>query len=130
MPDRKFRGATETFIRIASGLAFLMAFLIIIPLTLHLAWGNTSALAYTIVMTLFCLSFGWGNLSMLLMHRGTRKLGLRPSSSSLMSIISSPRPDDPDELYVWRWTRQFLFAFIAIFLCMVALPITSWLSGR
>jgi hypothetical protein len=128
MPRGEFQSATGFFVRVGSVLATLMAFLIVIPLTLRLAWGNASSFANAIVMTLFCISFGWGNVSIILRQRAARKLGLR--STSVRDIISSPRPVDPDELDYWIWTRRTLFAFIAVILCMIALPLTSWLSGQ
>src|SRR5271169_6247009 len=127
-PGGEFQSAISALVRVVSVLAGLMAFLIVIPLTLRLAWKNPSSFANAIVTTLFCISFGWGNVSTIMRQRAIRKLGL--SSISVKNIISSPRPDDPDELNVWIWMRRTLFAFIAVILCMIAIPLTSWLSGE
>ncbi len=127
-PGGEFQRAVSALVRVVSVLAAVMAFLIVIPLTLRLAWGNTSRFANAIVMTLFCISFGWGNVSTIMMQRAVRKLGL--SSISVKNIISSPRPVDPDELNVWIWMRRTLFAFIAVILCMIAIPLTWWLTGE
>jgi hypothetical protein len=127
-PGGEFQSAMIALARVGSVLAALMAFLIVIPLTLRLAWGNTSSFANAIVTTLFCVSFGWVNVSTIMTQRAIRKLGL--SSISVKNIISSPRPVDPDELNVWIWMRRTLFAFVAVILCMIAIPLTWWLTGE
>ena len=126
--DRQFQRYIEAFARGSSGLTALAAFLIVIPFTLWFAWRHASTFAYPIAMTLFCIAFAWAAVSMVLMQRGLRKLGASPSDR--MRVFSGPQPDNPDELYAWKWAWQFLYAIIAVMLCMIAIPIASSLSGK
>jgi hypothetical protein len=114
------------FVSAFSGLAFFMGVLVVIPLSLWFAWAHRSTVAYSVAQTLFCLSFAWGLMSMLLAQRGLRKL----SSSERMRVFSGPRPEDSDELYAWKWLWQFMYAVIAVMLSMIAIPTTAWLSGK
>jgi hypothetical protein len=118
----------EAFVRGCSVLSVLVTFVIVIPFTLWFAWRHASTFANPIAETLFCISFAWAVVSNLRMQRGLRKLGLSPSDR--MRVFSGPRPDDPDELYAWKWAWQFLYAIIAVMLCMIAIPVASWLSGQ
>jgi len=125
-PAGHFETVMERFVSAFSGLAFLMGVLLVIPLTLWLAWAHRSTVAESVVQTLFCLSFAWALVSMLQAQRGLRRL----SSFERMRIFSGPRPEDPDELYAWKWAWQFLYAVVAGLLSMIAIPITAWLSGK
>lgn len=125
----RFQGVMDILVRVSSGLAILLAFMVTIPLTLWFTWRHpASTFAYPAVVTLFCLSFAWATVSMLQMQRSLRKLGL--SSSDRMRIFSGPRPDDPDELCAWKWAWQFLYAVLAGVLSMIAIPMTAWLAGK
>lgn len=125
-PDGQFQTVIGKFVNAFSGLAFLMGVLVVIPFTLWFAWAHRSTVAYSVVQTLFCLSMAWCFVSMLLAQRGLRKL----SSSERMRVFSGPRPEDPDELYAWKWAWQFMYAVIAAMLSMIAIPTTAWLSGK
>jgi hypothetical protein len=127
-PNGQFQRVTEALFRGWTVLVALTAFVIVIPVTLWFTWRRPSTFALQIADTLFCIAFAWGMVSTLRMLRGLRKLGLNPSNR--MRVLSGPRPDDPDELYVWNWAWQFLYAVIAVMLCMIAIPIASWLSGQ
>ena len=111
------------------GLTFLMGFLVVIPLTLWFAWTRHSPIAGSIATSVFCLSFGWGLISMLQLNRSLRKLGLSPEGTTQLFSMKSP-PEDPDELRAWRWGWQFMYAMLAVILCMIAIPVTYWLAGR
>jgi hypothetical protein len=110
-------------------LTALMAFLIVIPLTLWFAWVGHSAIAYSIAQSLFCLSFAWLVISLLQLQRNLRKLGLGPEGRTRLFSMKS-RPDDPDEFRAWRWGWQFMYAVIAVLLCMIAIPVAAWLAER
>ena len=127
-PETQFQRVTEAFVRGWSGLIALVAFGIVIPLTLWLAWGRSKTIGYSTVVALFCLAFARAAVSLVQTQRGLRKLGLSPSNR--MRVFAGPRPGDPEELYAWKWAWQFLYAVIAVGLCMIAIPIASWLSGR
>jgi hypothetical protein len=63
---------------------------------------------------------------MLQAQRGLRKV----SSSERMRVFSGSRPEDPDELFAWKWAWQFLYAVVATVLSMIAIPIAASLSGK
>lgn len=110
----------------SSALTVLLGALIVTPLTLWFAWVHRSTVAYSVLQSLFCLSFAWGLVSLLKAQRGLRRL----SASERIRVLSGPRPDDPDELYVWKWAWQFMFAVIAVALSMIAIPITASLIAK
>jgi hypothetical protein len=126
--DGKIQGIVEIFVKSLTYLTALMAFLIVIPLTLWSVWGHHSTVADSAVQTLLCLSFAWAIVSMVQAQRSLRRLGL--SSSDRMRLFSGPRPDDPDELRAWKWAWQFMYAVIVGIVFMIAIPITSWLIGK
>lgn len=125
----KFRYGIGIFERAATGLTILLGFLVVLPFTLWFAWAGHSAIAYSIAVSLFCLSFGWGLISLLQLNRSLGKLGLGPEGRTRLFSMKSP-PDDPDELRAWRWGWQFMYAVLAGILSMAAIPVTSWLTGR
>jgi hypothetical protein len=104
-----------------------MAFLVVIPLTLWFAWVRHSTIAEPVVLTLFCLSFAWGNVVVLKWQRSFRKLGW--SSPNKLAFGLGPRPEDPYELHLWQWGTHFRYSFTAILLCMLAFAIIKWLEG-
>jgi hypothetical protein len=124
----KFQYGLGFVVKATTGLTILSGFLVVIPLTLWFAWARQSAIANSIAVSLFCLSFAWVLVSLLQLNRGLRRLGLGPEGRT--RLFSGPRPDDPDELRAWRWGWQFMYAVLAVLLCMVAIPVTSWLSGK
>jgi hypothetical protein len=124
----KFEQAMAALVTAVSGLSILLAFLVVIPLTLWFAWAHQKSDVYSILITLFCLSFAWTFVSMLGCYRSLRQLGL--SGEGRMRLFSGARPDDPDELCAWKWGWHFVYAIIAVLLCIFALPATSWLTGK
>jgi hypothetical protein len=123
-----FFGAIGSSVRASTALEFLLAFLVVIPFTLWLAWARHSTMAEPVVLTLFCLSFAWGNVSMLRLQRSLRKLGW--SSPGKVSFGLGPRPEDPDELDLWQRGRHFRYSFVATLMCMIAFGIIKWLNGE
>jgi hypothetical protein len=125
--NSKFSGAVGIFVRTGTALEFLLAFLIVVPLTLWFAWKRHSTIAELVVSTLFCLSFVWLNVSILRWQRGLRRMGW--SSPGRVSFGLGPRPEDPDELDIWNRGAHFRNSFVAVLLCMLAFGITKWLNG-
>lgn len=125
---REFERVLERLFKVWAGLVNLLAFLVIIPLTLWVAWAHYTTFVDAILLTLFCLAFAWGLVSATLCFRCWRKLGL--SGEGRLRLYSGPRPDDPDELRAWQLGWHFMYAIIAVMLCMVALPVASWLGGK
>jgi hypothetical protein len=101
-PDRTFLSAVGLYIRASTGLEILLAFLVVVPLTLWFAWAQESTTMQSVIETLFCLSFAWGSVATLQWFRNFQRLG----ESSSTRLLLGPRPEDPDELHAWRWGRQ------------------------
>lgn len=118
----------QNLAKAVTGLAILMAFLIVIPLTLWFAWAHYESLVNAILVTLFCVSFAWCWVSLILCYRRLLKLGL--DGEGRLRLFSGPRPDDPDELLAWQSGWHFMYAVLAVLLCMIAIPMASWLSGK
>ena len=128
---REFERVVGGFARIWTYCVALIGFLIVIPLSLWFAWNRhlsgVEAL-YSIIETVFCLSWGFVLVSTLQVHRAIRRLGI--SGEEAKTLFSGTRPNDPDELIAWKWGWRFMYAVIAGLLCMMALPATAWLTGK
>ena len=114
------------YVRASTALSILLAFTLVIPLTIWFAWTRHSTISEPVVLTLFCLSFAWLGVSILQWQRSFRKLG----QASSTRLLLGPRPEDPDELRVWQWGRHYRYSFLAVVLCMLAFGITLWLHGE
>ena len=125
--SRRFSSVVEGFVKSATALEFLMAFLVVIPLTLWFAWARHSEIAEAVILTFFCISFAWLNISILRWRRGLRKLGW--TSPGRVSFGLGPRPEDPDELAAWQRGAHSRNSILAVLLCMVAFGIIKWLQG-
>lgn len=126
--DERYQDAVAGLVRTTSALSILLGLLVVIPLTLWFAWARHTTLVNPILVTLFCLSFGWGLVSMTLCFRSLKKLGL--DGQGRLRLFSGPRPDDPGELRAWQLGWHFMYAVLAVLLCMIAIPVASWLSGK
>ena len=109
-------------------LAALLGLLVVIPLFLWSAWARREEILNSILVTLFCISFGWSFLSLILCFRTLKKLGFDGEDN--LRLFSGPRPEDPDELRAWRFGWQFMYAILAVILSMIAIPLSSWLTGK
>jgi len=107
---------------------FLLAFAVIIPLTVWLAWTRRSLLGEQLSLTVFCLSFAWLNVSILRRQSCLRKLGWR--SPSQVAFGLGPRPDDPDELEMWWRGKHFCYSFALVLLSIIGFGIVKWLNGE
>jgi hypothetical protein len=126
--NETFQGAVAVLVKATWALSILLGLLVVIPLFLWLAWARPTTLIDSVFVTLFCLSFGWVFVSMALCFRSLRKLGL--DGQGRLRLFSGPRPSDPDELRAWRLGWQFLYAVLAVLLCMIAIPVAFSLAGR
>lgn len=124
--DQKVQRAIGLLVKTSSGLAIMIAFLVVIPLTLWFAWARKSTTIQSVIETLFCLSFAWGNVATWQWFRNFRKLG----QSSSTRLLLGPRPEDPDELRAWKWGRHCRYAFLAMILSMGAFAMVLWLRGE
>jgi hypothetical protein len=104
------------------GLAVLLGFVTVLCSVLWLARARKATIPDAVFLTLICFSFGWAALSMLLVERGGRKLGWnRSNRSNYTQLLSGPPPDDPDMLFLWRWSLQLLYAILGAVLCLLAM---------
>jgi len=123
--DQRLRRAIAGLLEATWVLAILLA---AIPLTLWYAWVHFMSLVNSVLETLLCVSFGWVLVSLVLCFRSLRELGL--SGEGRLGLYSGPRPSDPDELRAWRLGWHFMFGVLATMLCMIAIPVAWWLSGK
>jgi len=123
--DQKLLRAAATLLQATWALAIMLA---AIPLTLWYAWVHSLSLVNSVLETLLCLSLGWGLVSFVFCFRELRKLGL--SGEGRLELFSGPRPNDPDELRAWRLGWHFMFGILGTMLCMIAIPVAWWLSGK
>jgi uncharacterized membrane protein (DUF106 family) len=123
-----FEAVVANFVKAVSGLGMVLAFVVVIPLFLWFAWAHKASNVDSILTTLFCLAFAWLFVSMSQCFRTLRKLELSPQGR--MRQFSGPRPDDPSELRAWQWGWHFMYAVIAVLLCMLAIPAAWWLTGK
>jgi hypothetical protein len=119
--DERFQSAVAGLVKATWALSILLGLLVVIPLFLWFAWARPTTLVDSVLVTLFCLSFGWVFVSMALCFRSLRKLGL--DGQGRLRLFSGPRPSDPDELRAWRLGWQFMYAVLAVLLCIIAMPL-------
>jgi hypothetical protein len=120
--EEKFQSGLSFIVRGGTWLFAVWALVVIVPLTLWCAWAAHSGIADLILQLLFVLSFTWGVVALLQFQRSLRKLRLGPEGRTRLFSMKSP-PDDPDELRAWRWGWQFMYAVLAVLLCMIAMPV-------
>jgi hypothetical protein len=106
----------------------LFAVLVIIPLTLWSMWRDSSPLIFKVAIAVFCFAWGWTMVSALQMFRVFREVGLTPMGR--LKLLSGPRPDDPDELRVWKSSWRFIYAFLATILSVIAIPVADSLFKK
>jgi len=119
-----FRGALLVFLR---GLSPVIVFLWMLPIGALILWSafaGKSTVSEQLILICFALSFGWANISMLKWVQGC--VGWEGSASRL---LFGPRPEDEDELAVWRRGRQLRYSFLAMVLFMGAFAILKWVQS-
>jgi hypothetical protein len=124
MNDRPNNEFLLSFVRAGSGLVLLVS-LGVVLLALWFGWSQRSSFGDAVALTLFYVSFGWANISVLRWIRG-----LRGWESSASRLLVGPRPEDPDELLVWQRGRHLRYSFLAMVLTMTIFLITKWLRGE
>src|SRR5438445_7046411 len=97
--QKVFEGVWASLFKATTGFAILLAFLVVIPFTLWFAWAQHTTLVNPILVTLFCLSFAWVFVSMVLCYRRLRKLGF--DGEGRMRLFAGPRPSVLVEVGVW-----------------------------
>lgn len=126
--SERYQSSVEDLLKAMSAFSILLGLLVVIPLSLWYGWAHPTTFVTPILDTLSCLSFGWALVSAALWFRSLRKLGLDGQAG--LRLYSGARPEDRDELRAWQLGWHFMCAILAVLLCIVALPIHSWLSGK
>jgi hypothetical protein len=126
--DQKFQVIVGHLVNATWAFSILFGLAVVIPLFLWSAWVNHQALVNSVLVTLFCLSFGWGLVSMVLCLRSMRRLGLDGQDG--LKLFSGGRPTDPEELRTWNLGWHFMCAVLAVIICMIAIPLASYLGGK
>lgn len=81
--------------------------------------GPTKDALFTLGGLSIALSAGWAAISMLVVYRQWRRLGLTPAGR--VKVLSGSRPSDPDELFMWRWFLSLCCAVLLGVLSVLAL---------
>jgi hypothetical protein len=102
-----------------SGLAILAGYVAILLLLFWIARAHRMEIPDAVGLAIICFSFGWTYLAIWKLLRGGRKLGW--NRSNLTKLLTGPRPDDPDELFIWQWTLQLCCAILSVVVCVAAL---------
>jgi hypothetical protein len=76
-------------------------------------------------LSVYC-SVLWGFIATWGMIRSARRLGARIE----IGFYFAPRPEDPDELRLWFWGRQFACAFLITAISMGGFVLIMWLRGE
>lgn len=127
-PGGGFRRVLGILVRSWTWAALLVAFLLVIPLTLWLAWVRRPGVIEPVILTVFCASFAWFAISILRWQRSVRRLGWKDPRGFLVGF--DPAPDDPDDLEMWRRARQYCYSFAAVVLSMAAFAFVLWMRGE
>lgn len=125
-PNKNAPRSTWILARDPRGLGILLGFVGVLCSVVWLARAHYRTIPDAVFLTLTCFSFGWTFLSIWQLQRGGRKLGWnRSNRSNYTRLLSGPPPDDPDLLFLWRWTLQFCYAILAVILSMLAIALAA-----
>ena len=125
-PNKNTSRSTGILAQAPWGLAVLLGFVTVLCSVVWLARAREATIPDAVFLTLICFSFGWTGLSIWQLQRGGRKLGWnRSNRPNYTQLLSGPPPDDPDLLFLWRWTLQLCYASLAVVLCILAVAFAA-----
>ena len=107
----------------ASGLTVLIGYVLVLLFIVLIARAHSTEIPDAVVLAMICFSFGWTALANWKLVRGGRKLGW--NRSNVTKLLTGPRPDDPDELFIWQWTLQLCCASLSVVVCVAALAFSG-----
>lgn len=90
-----------------------------------LRWRNGEWIA-SLGTIAFVVCFVWGNFAALKARRAIRDL----NAVITLQFFSAPRPEDPDELNIWWWGRQWFYAMIAMLVGMFTVVAIGFIENR
>jgi hypothetical protein len=102
-----------------SGIVVLVGYVAVLSFLTWTARAHRTEIPDAVGLAMICFSFGWTYLAIWKLVRGGRKLGW--NRSNLTKLLTGPRPDDPDELFIWQWTLQLCYASLSVVICVAAL---------
>jgi hypothetical protein len=106
-----------------SGLPILIGYVAVLLFAVWIARAHRMEIPDAVGLAMICFSFGWTYLSIWKLVRGGLRLGW--NRSNLTKLLTGPRPDDPDELFMWRWTLQLCCASLSVVVCVVILAFSA-----
>ena len=107
----------------ASGMRVLIGYVVVLLFILWMARAYRTEIPDAVGLAMICFSFGWVYLALWKLDRGRRRLGW--NRSNMTKLLTGPRPDDPDELFIWQWTLQVCFAILSAVICVVVLSFSA-----
>jgi|SRR5580704_12971996 hypothetical protein len=102
-----------------SGFVVLVGYVAVLSFLVWTARVRRTEIPDSIGLATICFSFAWTYLAIWKLVRGGRRLGW--NRSNLTKLLTGPRPDDPDELFIWQWTLQLCCASLSVVVCAAAL---------
>ena len=125
-PNKNASRSTGILTQAPWALAVLFGFGTVLCSMVWFARARNATIPDAVFFTLICFSFGWTYLAIWQVIRGGRKLGWnRSNRSNSTQLLSSPPPDDPDLLFLWRWSLQLCYSTLAVVLCMLAIAFAA-----
>jgi hypothetical protein len=125
-PNKNARGPIRILATAPWGLTVLLGYVAVLCSVVWFARVHYTTIPDAVFLTLICLSFAWTFLSIWQLQRGGRKLGWnRSNRTNYAQLLSGPPPDDPDLLFLWRWTLQLCYAVLAGVLCILAITFAA-----
>jgi hypothetical protein len=103
----------------------ILSLVVVVFALLALRLGNATPLEQILQLGV-CFSVVWAFISLWAGNRSARQLGAQITPE----FSTGPRPEDQDELRVWRWGRQLGYALIVTVLFMGAFGLLAWLRGE
>jgi hypothetical protein len=113
----------EKLVKPSSGLTVLLTLAAVLLFVTWSAQSHHATIPDNVALTLVCFSFAWVYLAMWRVLRRCQKLGW--TRSNYTQFLFGPRPGDPDELVIWRWTLQLCYAGLAVALCVLAIVLAT-----
>lgn len=122
-----FQGVVSGVVK-AMWIFSILLLVVVIPVFLFHTWTHPATLVESILDTVLTFSCAWAVVSAALCLRTLRRLGFDGQAG--LRLFSGPRPSDLSQLRAWRQGWHFMFAILAGLLCIITVPVASWLSGK
>jgi hypothetical protein len=114
-----------------AGVAVLLGSVAVLCFLVWFTRAHDATMSDALVLTLICFSFAWTFLPLWQFQRGVRRLGWKGLSRwnytqlFYTRLHSNQPPDDPDLLFLWRWTLQLCWTILPVVLCVSAIAFAA-----